>query len=207
MSDTPNAGPRRGPITRFIGRTVLRVFGWTLIEGNPNVPKAVFIASPHTSNLDGFFMIATSFAMGVKLSWMGKQSLFKFPLGPILRALGGVSVDRSKSNDTVQQIADTFDARPGMYLAIAPAGTRKKRDYWKSGFYHIAVKANVPLLCGCIDYGRKECGIVGIVYPTGDPVHDMDQIREVYAGRMGKYEALMTRVRLRGEDEEQKAAG
>jgi 1-acyl-sn-glycerol-3-phosphate acyltransferase len=167
----------------------------------PSVPRAVFIASPHTSNLDGLFMVATAFAMGVKLSWMGKRSLFRFPFAGFLRSVGGVAVDRSKSNDTVQQVADEFATRSSMFLAIAPAGTRKKRDYWKSGFYHIALAAGVPLLCGCIDWQRKEAGIIGIVEPTGDPVVDMDRIRAVYEGRGGRHPERMSRMRLRAEDE------
>jgi 1-acyl-sn-glycerol-3-phosphate acyltransferase len=165
------------------------------------MPRAVFIASPHTSNLDGLFMVATAFAMGVKLSWMGKKSLFRFPFGYFFRSVGGVAVDRSKSSDTVKQVADEFAARPSMFLAIAPAATRKKRDYWKSGFYHIAVGAKVPLLCGCIDYERKEAGIIGVVEPTGDPVVDMARIRAVYEGRQGRHPDRMSRIRLRAEDE------
>ena len=186
-----------------MGRIFLRIQGWTLIGEFPTVPRAVFIASPHTSNLDGPFMVATALAMGVKLSWMGKRSLFRFPFATFLRMLGGVAVDRSKSNDTVKQITDEFATRPSMFLAIAPAATRKKRDYWKSGFYHIAVAAKVPVLCGCIDYERKETGIIGMVELTGDAAVDMDAIRAVYEGRQGRHPQRMTRLRLRAEDAEQ----
>ncbi len=180
----------------------MRLSGWKVIGEFPDVPKAIFIAAPHTSNWDGWWMVVTSHAMGLKLSWMGKESLFSSPIGGFLKMMGGVSVDRSQSNDTVHQIADEFNRRPGMYLAIAASASRKKRDYWKSGFYHIAAEAKIPLLCGCVDYERKEAGIIGVVEVTGDMKADMEKIREIYEGRNGRVPSQMTPIRLRGEDEE-----
>lgn len=169
----------------------------------PTVPKAVFIASPHTSNYDGLYMVATAFALSVKLSWMGKNSLFACPLANhFFRSLGGVSIDRSKSNDTVRQIAAAFAERDSMFLAIAPAGSREKRDYWKSGFYQIALAAKVPVICGCIDYARKEAGIIGMIELSGDESADMDKIRAIYAGHMGRHPERMGGIRLQAEDAE-----
>ena len=207
MDVEKHGGPRRGPVARLVGRTLLRAYGWKLAGTFPEMPRAVFIASPHTSNYDGIIMVTAAFAMGIRMSFLGKKSMFRFPLGPILRFFGGVSVDRRKSNDTVQQVADEFASRPGMYLAVAPAGTRSKRDYWKSGFYQIALKANVPLLCGTVDYVRKEAGIIGIVVPTGVLADDMDAIRAVYEGRQGRFPQLMTQIRLPDEDEALSANG
>lgn len=200
MSQSKSAGTSRGRISRFIGRKIVSLSGWKLVGDFPDVPKGIFIAAPHTSNWDGYWMIVASHAMGIRLSWMGKESLFKFPLGVFLKMSGGVSVDRSKSHDTVKQIAQEFKQRPGMYLAIAASASRKKRDYWKSGFYHIAVEANVPLICGCVDYERKEVGILGVVEVTGDIGADMDTIRQIYAGRQGLVPSQMTPIRLRSED-------
>ena len=106
MTETPDGIPRRGPIAGLLGRTFLRALGWKLLGEFPSVPKAVFIASPHTSNYDGLYMLATSFALSVKLTWMGKKSLFRFPLSHFFRSLGGISIDRSKRNDTVKQLAE-----------------------------------------------------------------------------------------------------
>ncbi len=203
MSETSNQIPRRGPVSWVIGRSFLRTLGWKVIGDFPTVPKAVFIASPHTSNYDGLFMVATAFAMSVKLSWMAKKSLFRFPFIHFLESVGGISIDRSKRNDTVQQLAKEFAERDSMYLAIAPAGSREKRDYWKSGFYQIALAANVPVLCGVVDYERKETGIIGMVDLTGDEKADMEKIRAIYDGRMGKHLARMGRIRLRVEDSEE----
>jgi 1-acyl-sn-glycerol-3-phosphate acyltransferase len=184
-----------------MGRGFLRALGWKVVGEIPDVPKAVFIASPHTSNYDGMFMVATAFAMNVKLSWMGKKSLFTPPaLASFFRAVGGISIDRSKSNDTVQQIAAAFAERDAMFLAIAPAGTREKRDYWKSGFYQIALRANVPVICGCVDYARKEAGVIGMVELTGDASADMDKIRAIYEGHTGRHPSRMGGIRLHAED-------
>jgi 1-acyl-sn-glycerol-3-phosphate acyltransferase len=184
-----------------MGRTFLRALGWKIVGEIPDVPKAVFIASPHTSNYDGLFMVATAFAMSVKLSWMGKKSLFKPPaLASFFRAVGGISIDRSKNNDMVQQIAAAFAERDAMFLAIAPAGTREKREYWKSGFYQIALRANVPVICGCVDYARKEAGVIGMVDLTGDEAADMDKIRAIYEGHTGRHPSRMGGIRLQVED-------
>lgn len=184
-----------------MGRGFLRALGWKVVGEIPDVPKAVFIASPHTSNYDGLFMVATAFAMNVKLSWMGKKSLFTPPaLASFFRSVGGISIDRSKSNDTVQQIAAAFAERDAMFLAIAPAGTREKRNYWKSGFYQIALRANVPVICGCVDYARKEAGVIGMVELTGDESADMDKIRAIYEGHIGRHPSRMGGIRLHAED-------
>ncbi len=185
-----------------MGKSFLRALGWKVVGEIPDVPKAVFIASPHTSNYDGLYMVATAFAMSVKLSWMGKKSLFQPPaLAHFFRAVGGISIDRSKSSDTVNQIAAEFAERDAMFLAIAPAGSRKKRDYWKSGFYQIALRANVPVICGCVDYARKETGVIGMVQLTGDEAADMDKIRAIYEGHTGRHPARMGTIRLRAEDD------
>ena len=196
--------PRRGPVARALGRSFLRALGWKVVGEFPNVPKAVFIASPHTSNYDGLFMVATAFALRVKLNWMGKKSLFQSPLaGSFFRSVGGISIDRSKSNDTVHLLAKEFAKRDSMFLAIAPAGSRKKRDYWKSGFYHIALAAKVPVICGCVDYERKEAGIIGMVELSGDEAVDMAKIRAIYEGHQGKHPSRMGRIRLHAEDAEE----
>jgi 1-acyl-sn-glycerol-3-phosphate acyltransferase len=171
----------------------------------PDTPKALFLASPHTSLWDGIVMVMIAWSMGVRLSWITKKETVRFPFKRFVTYFGAVPVDRSKRSDTVTQVAEQFRERDGMFLAIAPAGTRKKRDYWKSGFYHMAVQANVPVICGYLDYKRREGGIREIVHLTGDVQTDMDRFREVYAGIQGKHPALMTRIRLRSEDTTEEA--
>lgn len=205
-TDIDHAGPRVPRWGRILGGLLCRLLGWKAIGDYPSVPKALFIASPHTTLWDGIIMLAVAWKMGVKLSWITKKETVRFPFRRLVLYFGAVPVDRSKRSDTVAQIAEEFQDCSGMYLAIAPAGTRKKRDYWKSGFYHMAVKANVPVICGFLDYKRKEGGIRDILLLTGDVSADMERIRSVYAGIEGKYPASMTRIRLRSEDAEEDAS-
>jgi 1-acyl-sn-glycerol-3-phosphate acyltransferase len=195
----PRPAHRRGPFARFLGRTTLRAFGWSVQTEAVVVDKAIFVAAPHTSNWDGFFMLATSFAMGVKLSWVGKQSLFKPPFGFLIKALGGVAIDRSGGLDTVGQIARVFAEREHLLLAIAPSGTRKYTDYWKTGFYHVARAASVPIMCGFVDYEKKTAGIGPVITTTGDIRADMAQLRAFYDGVTAKVPADKSPVRLRDE--------
>jgi len=195
-----HAGPRAPGWGIWLGRTLRKMMGWKAVGTYPDIPKAMFIASPHSSLWDGIIMVIIAWSMGVRLSWITKKETVVFPFKRFVTYFGAVPVDRSKRSDTVGQIAEQFRVRDGMYLAIAPAGTRKKRDYWKSGFYHMATQAGVPLICGFLDYAKKEGGIRAIVYPTGDVATDMDRLREVYEGVQAKHPQLMTRIRLRAED-------
>ncbi len=183
------------------GKLLCRLLGWTPIGEYPQVEKAIFIASPHTTLWDGLIMLCVAWAMGVRLSWITKKETVRFPFKTLTTYFGAVPVDRSKSNDTVKQVATAFHESNGMFLAIAPDGTRKRRDHWKSGFYHMALEANVPVICGFLDYRRKEGGICGFVELTGDVRTDMDRFREIYADVVGKFPAQMTPIRLRAEDE------
>ena len=188
-----------GSLRRLIGRVTCRLMGWTPVGGVPTPKRAIFIASPHTSNWDGFIMQAVAWAIGVRLSWMTKHTLFKWPFRRFLRAVGAVPVDRTQRSDTVGQIARQMRASEGMYLAIAPAGTRARRDFWRSGFYHMARAAEVPVVCGFLDFKRKRGGCGPVIELTGDRKADMDRIRAFYDGIEGKHPALQTPVRLQDE--------
>lgn len=194
-------GARLPRLLRVIGRAVAASSGWTVQGEFPDVQKAIFVASPHTSNWDGFFLLMCSWHMGVRLSWITKHTMFKWPMGWFIRLLGGVPVDRRSRHDTVRQIADQFAAADALYLAIAPSGTRAKTDYWKSGFYHMALEANVPLILAFVDYARKVGGCGPVIHLTGDVTADMDRIRSFYEGIEGRHPELHTRIRLRQEDE------
>jgi len=194
-----HAGPRAPAWGQWLGTFLARLIGWKAVGDFPNVPKAIFIASPHTSLWDGIIMVIIAWSMGVRLSWITKKETVRFPFKRFVTYFGAVPVDRSKRSDTVSQIAQQFRDRDGMYLAVAPAGTRKRRDHWRSGFYHMAVQAGVPFICGFLDYERKEGGIRAIVHPTGDVDTDMDRLREVYEGIVAKHPKLMTTIRLKSE--------
>jgi 1-acyl-sn-glycerol-3-phosphate acyltransferase len=193
MSDlAPHAGPVPPKWGRLLGRFLAWLIRWKPMGDFPDVPKAVFLASPHTSLWDGPIMVIIAWAMGVRLSFITKKESFTFPFKRFVTFFGGIGVDRSKSNDTVAQIAEQFRQRDGMYLAVAPAGTRAKKPSWRSGFYHMAVQAGVPVICGYLDYRRREGGIRAIVHLSGDMKTDMDRIRAVYEGVEGKFPALHT---------------
>jgi len=200
-------GARASRTAQRMGRLWLRVFGWTVAGALPACPSAVVIAAPHTTNWDLPFMLAVAYALGVKPAWLGKRELFRWPFGWFMRWLGGVPVDRSGRNDLVSQVAERLRAGARLFLVVPPSGTRRRAEYWKSGFYHIARGADVPIVCSYLDYARKVGGIGLVLTPTGDVAADMDRIRECYAPIRGRYPEQMTPVRLREEDAPVSAAG
>ncbi|MDP6942923.1 MAG: DUF4105 domain-containing protein, partial [Myxococcota bacterium] len=190
---------RAGWLARFVGRCVIVWTGWRYEGAPPDQKKFVIIAAPHTSNWDLVHMLAGAWTAGVSLSWMGKLSLFKPPFGWVLLAMGGVPIDRSRPLGTVGQIAETFAKADRLALAIPPSGTRGYRDHWKSGFYHIAREAGVPILCCSCDYARNVTAIGAVVHPTGDVRVDMDAVRDFYADVGGKFPDRVSRMKLNEE--------
>ena len=189
-----------GGIGRFLGTLWLRLFGWTVEGRLPDAPKVVVIAAPHTSNWDLPHMLAVAYVLGVRPAWLGKKELFVGPAGVLFRLLGGVSIDRSKRANVVQQVADRFAEVDRLFLVIPPSGTRSRAPHWKSGFYHIARAANVPIVASFLDYRRKVGGIGPVLSATGDVVADMDKLRTFYANVTGRYPNLTTPVKLAEED-------
>ena len=166
---------------------LLRLRGWR-IEGNfPDLPKYVLIAAPHTSNWDFPLTLGVCFALRAKLYWMGKHTLFWGPLGPVMRWLGGIPVMRSRNNSLVQQMVTVYQQSAQLVVAIPPEGTRQRVKEWKTGFYHIACGAQVPIVLAYMDYARKVCGFGPVFYPTGDIVADMPRIQDFYRDKVGKH--------------------
>lgn len=200
--------PPPGPFARAMGRLWFKVFGWKL-EGAlpPNTTKVVIIAAPHTTNWDLPYMLASAYLLGMRPSWLGKKQLFRPPFGWFMRALGGVPIERSKRSNVVQDVAARFSQVDRLFLVVPPSGTRSRAPHWKSGFYHIAHAAGVPILCTFLDYGRKVAGVGPALMATGDVRADMDKIRAFYGPIQGKYPENMTPVRLAEEDAPQAASG
>lgn len=194
-------GPRAGWFLRGCGKLWLWVARWKTVGAMPDAPRAVFIASPHTSNWDLPFALAVAWAMDIRISWAGKSSLFRFPFGWLMRGLGGIPVERGKRDNQVEKIAQAIRASERMYLVIAPSGTRSKRDHWKSGFYHIAKAADAPILLAFLDFANKRGGLGPLISVTDDVTHDMDQIRTFYAGIRGKRPERETVPRLKEESQ------
>ena len=171
---------------KSLARLILGVAGWTMVGEIPPLKKAVFIAAPHTSNWDGFWMLVYKFALDVKVRFLAKHTLFWWPLGAILRGAGAMPIDRSQRAATVEQLARAFRDEEHLFLALAPEGTRKWQPYWKSGFYRIAKAAAVPIVLAYIDYPSKQMGI-GITLPEDNTLdEDLELIREFYRRFTGR---------------------
>lgn len=182
--------PAGGPlfeVWRLVAKLLLRLWGWRLKGDWPDLPKMVLICAPHTSNWDGIWMLCAAAHWRVRLRYMGKKSLTEGPFGGFVKWTGCIPVDRSKSNDLVAQMAREFATREELVLAIPPEGTRGKVEKWKSGFYHIARGAGVPLVMAVLDYGRKEVRVSGAIWPSGDYAADFALIRGHYEAAVGKH--------------------
>ncbi len=175
MSDAP---PRLGVAARLVRRAILGWYaraGWTIAGTLPATRKFVLMGAPHTSNWDFLVFLGTVEAAGVRPRFMGKASLFRWPMGDFMRAMGGVPVDRSAPGDMVEQVAAQFAANDEFALIIAAEGTRDPTTRWRTGFYRIALAAGVPIVCAGPDYERR-VGIFGpTIIPTGDYEADMAQ--------------------------------
>jgi len=166
----------------------LSLTGWKVIGEVPKeLRKFVVIGAPHTSNWDLYGAVLGAMSLDFSAKWLGKSDLFKFPLGGLMRLLGGISVDRTKSTNMVDFATKLLKSSEHLGLIIPPEGTRSKSTKWKTGFYYIAHQAGVPILCGSMDYTKKEVGVGLIFTPTGDIQADIKIIREYYSGIQGRY--------------------
>ena len=157
------------------------------MEGTlPHLPKFVVIVAPHTSNWDFFVGIGAVYALGIRISFLGKDSLFRGPLGPMMRWLGGIAVDRSVSRDRVAEMVDVFRSRDQLVVALTPEGTRKKVAGWKTGFYHVAKGADVPIVPVAFDYSQKKIVFFPAFTPTGDANRDIDLLKSLFQPRMAQ---------------------
>jgi len=184
---------RNSWLAQTLGRLVLKITGWKVSGELPIEPRSVIIAAPHTSNWDFVFLIAATSALGVRIHWLGKDSLFNHPLGFIMHWLGGIPVNRSKRTRLVSQIAARFQTQASLHLVIPPAGTRARTDRWRSGFYHIAQSAKVPVIFGFLDYPKKLAGISKAMPLSGRLQEDMDRIRVFYATKWVSFPPCLAR--------------
>ncbi len=196
-----HAAPPASILLYSAARVYLAVAGWKIEGELPPLKKAILIAAPHTSAWDGPHMLAVAWAFRLRLHWLAKHTLFKGWRGPFMRWLGAIPVDRRAPRGLVGEVAERIANADGIILAIAPEGTRQRTEHWKSGFYRIAEAADVPILCGFLDYGRKVGGVGPALVPSGDVRRDMDRIRAFYAEITGLRPDASGVPRLREEDE------
>ncbi len=180
---------------KTLSRYLLRLLGWTLVDCAECSAKAVLVAYPHTSNWDGFYALLLKLALGLDAHWVGKDALFRWPFGGVLRWLGGVPVNRRQRTGFVEQMAAEFASRQQFTLVMAPEGTRSLTGGWKTGFYRIALGAQVPVGLAFVDYRRREAGVLAYLPLTGDPDTDIRGSAARYHDRPGKRPELASPVR------------
>lgn len=184
----------------LLARFVLRCMRWTTVVQEPVPDKCVMIAGPHTTNWDFVVMVSMARVKGVSITWLGKDALFRPPLGWLMRAMGGLPVRRKAANGMVAALAAEFPKHDVLHLVVPAEGTRSRTEYWKSGFYRIALAADVPVVCAFVDGPTRTGGFGPVLHLTGDVRADMDQVRAFYETKDGLKPGRFGPVRLRDED-------
>ncbi len=180
MARTITNTPIIYPFLRWLSKKLLWIAGWKAVGDLPNLPKMIVVVAPHTSNWDFPVGLMVMLAKGWSLNWVGKHTLFKPPFGWIMHWLGGTGIDRRSSSNTVDSYVEHFKNSDEMSIVITPEGTRSPRSHWKSGFYHIAYGADVPIVLAFIDFKKREAGIGHYFKACGDIKKDMKLISEFY---------------------------
>jgi 1-acyl-sn-glycerol-3-phosphate acyltransferase len=196
------SGDQDHNVKQKLATWLLRTLGWRIDGAPPELSQYVLIAAPHTSNWDLPLMLAYGAAFGIKIKWMAKHSLFWPPLGWILRPLGGMPIVRHEKRNVVDSMAEVFTSNKRLVLVVPTEGTRERAEYWKSGFYHIAAKAEVPIVPSYLDFGQKRGGFGPPLFPTGEIGADMQYFREFYRDKAGKFPDQFGPVRLKEEPQQ-----
>jgi 1-acyl-sn-glycerol-3-phosphate acyltransferase len=181
--DVPSSG---NSITRFLGRLLLNSTGWSLQGDIPNKRQFIIAVAPHTSNFDFMLTVGVIWSLGLKASFLAKRSLFRFPLGYVIRGFGGIPVDRDRKNGVVEDMATHFANNPKLILGIAPEGTRRAVTRWRSGFALIAQAANVPVLPAIINYREKVVTFKSLIEDVGDADHTLAMMQQAAASGSGR---------------------
>jgi 1-acyl-sn-glycerol-3-phosphate acyltransferase len=181
-----HAPRRRRPLLQKLARRALGLTGWRIVGDVPAVPKFVVIVAPHTSNWDFPLGVLAMFALDLEVHWFGKDTLFRAPLGPLFRWLGGRPVNRAAPEGVVDEMVAIVRAEPRFVLALAPEGTRKRVARWRTGFYHIAERADVPIVPVSFDWAQREVTIHPPMHPTGDVEADLATLQRSYRREMAR---------------------
>jgi 1-acyl-sn-glycerol-3-phosphate acyltransferase len=187
-------------VTWLAGK-LLELRGWEFTGELPDAPKMIIVGAPHTTNWDFIVYLGFLHHFGVKASFIGKHTLFRWPFGYFFRWLGGIPVDRSRAAGLVQQVVEAIANSERMILVMAPEGTRKPVPYWKSGFLKIAAKAEIPIVLGYVDFPNRRAGLGPMVRYDGDATSLMDRARQFYADKQGLHPEGKGPVRVREEVE------
>ncbi|MGI9282064.1 MAG: lysophospholipid acyltransferase family protein [Endozoicomonas sp.] len=186
-------------LLKVLARLCLLISGWKVEGKKPCVPRYVLVAAPHTSNWDFFIGMAVGLSHGIGAHWLGKSSLFWGPLGPIMRWLGGIPVDRARRSSLVEQSICCFKGNKQLGLVICPEGTRFKGDRWRTGFYHIAKGAEVPIILAYLDFRKKKAGFGPAIKPGCSMEKDLAEIQAFYEKKQGKFPQCFSPVLSQGQ--------
>lgn len=193
----PPQAPRFGGVlSRALGRAVLAVLGWRVEGEVPDLPRLVAVVAPHTCTMDVLVGLAVVLALGVRVSWLGKHTIFRGPLGALLRRIGGIPVDRRTPQGVVAQAVEMFRRSDRLYLALAPEGTRRRVERWKTGFHRIALGAGVPIVPVWLDYRSRCVGIGPPLVPRGDLSADLARLAAFFEPRMARHPERFSPPRL-----------
>lgn len=187
MSRTIYNTPILRPLICRLAQLGFKLTGWKLVGDLPRERKYVIIVAPHTSNWDFLLGLCFVFLHQIKLTFMAKHTIFAFPFGGLMRWLGGMPIVRTSHSNVVDATAQAFRDSDDLVVAMSPEGTRKRTERWKSGFYWMAQKGGVPIVIGFIDYRRKQIGLEGVFYPTGDYEADLPKIQALYRDKAARY--------------------
>jgi 1-acyl-sn-glycerol-3-phosphate acyltransferase len=173
---------------RLLSRFIYSIIGWKVVgEEYRNIKRCIVVMAPHTSNWDFVLGRIGYSLLGMKVHFLIKKETFKFPLGYLVRAIGGIPVDRQHSTNVVNTISEMFRTREHLVLTITPEGTRSLNNHWKRGFYHIALQSNIPFLLGYLDYRKKEAGFGCLFKPTGNYERDLKEIEAFYETKTARF--------------------
>jgi 1-acyl-sn-glycerol-3-phosphate acyltransferase len=182
---------------------LLPLMGWQVESPLPDVRQCVLVVAPHTSAWDLPIGLVCAHALGLFARWqvayMAKHTLFRGSLGVFMRLTGGIPINRTAAHSVVDQMAEAFQTHERLMLAITPEGTRKHTGYWKSGFYHIALKAGVPIVPAFLDYGRRVAGVGEPLMPTGDVEGDLAVLRQFFSKVTAKFPHEVGEMRFKSE--------
>jgi len=173
-------------VLQAISKFILKSIGWKIDRNLPVEKKYIIIGAFHTSNLDLVLSLLCMAAIGLKFNWIGKHTLFKWPLGAFFKFIGGIPVNRGVHSGFIPKAASLFNDTDELVIAISPEGTRSKTEYWKTGFYYIALEAKIPIAMGYFDYPSKQVGIGEYFIPGGDIQQDFEKIKQFYGTKSGK---------------------
>ncbi|RKG31999.1 acyltransferase [Acinetobacter guerrae] len=186
--ELPNQVPHRGTtFSRALFKKMFLAQGWSIEGELPNLAKAVAIIAPHTSNIDAWYGFLAIGGLGIKITVLGKDSLFKPPFQPLLKWAGLIPVTRDRINGLTEQVVHFIEQQDQIWIGMAPEGTRKKAEKIKSGFYQIALKAHIPIVIFAFDFDQKKIHSLGLFHPTGHYEQDLDQIMQRFAGKVSAH--------------------